>query len=325
VARTPEGPPPPPAVQRLRLRYAKRGRLRFSSHRDFQRAFERALRRAEVPMAYSAGFSPHPKVSYAGAAPTGVASEAEYVEIAVAERVDPDRLRRALDASLPPGLDVLDVVAAAPGALADRLQASVWQMRLPGVDAATAAEAVAAFLGAERVEVSRLTKSGIRTFDARAAVVALAVVPPGEAASALVDHGSSRHDYEDDNDTRSLPEGPAGGCAILRLVVRHTTPAVRPDDVLSGLRQVADLAPPAPAAVTRLAQGLLAEAAGAAGWSVTDPLQPERDAAGAPSQAPPGPDRGPATEAGRTEELPRASPDAGGPTTTRSRAARPDG
>ena len=48
MARTPDGPPPPPAVQRLRLRYAKRGRLRFSSHRDFQRAFERALRRAAI-------------------------------------------------------------------------------------------------------------------------------------------------------------------------------------------------------------------------------------------------------------------------------------
>ncbi len=48
-ARTPDGPPPAPVVQRLRIRYAKRGRLRFSSHRDFQRALERALRRAAVP------------------------------------------------------------------------------------------------------------------------------------------------------------------------------------------------------------------------------------------------------------------------------------
>src|SRR6266498_3061345 len=98
MARTPEGPPPPPAVQRLRLRYAKRGRLRFTSHRDFQRAFERALRRAAVPMAYSAGFTPHPKVSYAGASPTGVASEAEYLEIALAELRDAEPLREALDA-----------------------------------------------------------------------------------------------------------------------------------------------------------------------------------------------------------------------------------
>jgi radical SAM-linked protein len=62
-------------VQRLRVRYAKRGRLRFTSHRDITRALERAVRRADVPVAFSAGFSPHPKISYVGAvAPTGVAS-----------------------------------------------------------------------------------------------------------------------------------------------------------------------------------------------------------------------------------------------------------
>src|SRR5881398_2154482 len=100
MARQPEGPPPPPVVQRLRVRYAKRGRLRFTSHRDFARAFERALRRAEIPMAYSAGFSPHPKISYVGAAPTGVASEAEYLEIGLARETDPDAVRSALDAVL---------------------------------------------------------------------------------------------------------------------------------------------------------------------------------------------------------------------------------
>ena len=84
-------------VQRLRLRYAKRGRLRFASHRDFQRAFERALRRAGVPMAYSAGFSPHPKISYANAAPTGTASEAEYLEIGLAEERNPADLRQRID------------------------------------------------------------------------------------------------------------------------------------------------------------------------------------------------------------------------------------
>src|SRR4051812_22902502 len=134
VPRMPDGPPPPPTVQKLRLRYAKRGRLRFSSHRDFQRALERALRRAEVPMAYSAGFRPHPKISFANAAPTGTASEAEYVEIGLARRCDPGAVRQALDESLPPGLDVLEVVEAGPGALADRLEASEWVVELPGAE-----------------------------------------------------------------------------------------------------------------------------------------------------------------------------------------------
>src|ERR671921_2962880 len=104
--RVPEGPPPAPVVQRVRIRYAKRGRLRFTSHRDFARAFERALRRAQVPMAYSAGFSPHPKISWVGAAPTGVASEAEYVEIGLAEHRDLTELAAALDESLPTGIDI---------------------------------------------------------------------------------------------------------------------------------------------------------------------------------------------------------------------------
>ncbi len=257
MARTPDGPPPAPAVQRLRLRYAKRGRLRFSSHRDFQRAFERALRRAGVPMAYSAGFTPHPKVSYAGAAPTGVASEAEYVEIAVVERLDPHRVRAALDTCLPEGLDVLEVVEAGPGALADRLAASVWDVRLPGVPPEAAAAAAAAFLAADAVEVQRLTKNGLRTFDARAAVIAMQVV--GDTASA----GGTT--------------GGAPGYAILRVVVRHATPAVRPDDVLAGLRRVAELAPPSPPTVTRLAQGPLDEFTGA----VADPLAPDRGVVGA--------------------------------------------
>src|ERR671939_1870437 len=133
MARTPDGPPPAPTVQRLRLRYAKRGRLRFTSHRDFQRAFERALRRAGVPMAYSAGVSPHPRISYAGAAPTGAASEAEYLEIAVSQPCDPERLRAALDAALPPGLDVVEVVEARTASFVERLEASLWEVELPGV------------------------------------------------------------------------------------------------------------------------------------------------------------------------------------------------
>ena len=106
-----------PPVQRLRIKYAKRGRARFTSHRDFGRAFERALRRAAVPMAYSSGFSPHPRISYANAAPTGAASEAEYLEIGLAAACDPAAVQAALDAALPPGLDIVEVVVAPPGAL----------------------------------------------------------------------------------------------------------------------------------------------------------------------------------------------------------------
>src|SRR5689334_25227158 len=101
-----------PVVQRIRIRYAKRGPMRFTSHRDFARALERAILRAGVPIAYSQGFTPHPKISYASAAPTGVGSEAEYLELGLRERVDPAQLVKALDGSLSPGLDVLEAVEA---------------------------------------------------------------------------------------------------------------------------------------------------------------------------------------------------------------------
>src|SRR4051794_41868257 len=80
-------------------------------------------------MAFSAGFTPHPRISYLGAAPTGAASEAEYVEIGLAERRDPEAVRAALDAALPPDVAVLECVEAAEGGggLADRIDAAAWR------------------------------------------------------------------------------------------------------------------------------------------------------------------------------------------------------
>ena len=257
-----------PAVQRLRVRYAKRGRLRFASHRDFQRALERALRRAAVPMAYSAGFSPHPKVSYAGAAPTGAASEAEYLELGVVELLVPEAVAKALDAALPPGLDVVEVVTARTGSMVERLTASIWRLQLPGVDRGAAHGATTEFMRRDAVEVQRLTKSGMRTFDARGAVFALSV------SSADGSPGSF------DASPGSFDASPSGAgdppCAILEVVVRHQTPAVRPDDVLSALHQVADLVLSEPPLVTRLAQGTLDDSTG----TVSDPLAADRVTAG---------------------------------------------
>ncbi|MEU9960459.1 TIGR03936 family radical SAM-associated protein [Streptomyces sp. NPDC050982] len=263
-------------MQRIRLRYTKRGRLRFTSHRDFQRAFERALRRAAVPMAYSAGFTPHPKVSYANAAPTGTGSEAEYLEIALTDARDPEKLRLLLDESMPVGLDIIDAVEARTSGLADRLTASVWELRLDGVTPEDAERAVDAFRSAEAVEVQRRTKNGMRTFDARGAVASLeAHTAQPEVHAAQPEAQTSQPETHSPQADRPTDQP----CAILRLVVRHVTPAVRPDDVLSGLRAVADLAPPVPAAVTRLAQGLFDEETG----TVTDPLAPDREAVAAAS------------------------------------------
>jgi radical SAM-linked protein len=203
-------------------------------------------------MAFSAGFSPHPKISYAGAAPTGVASEAEYLEIGLTAACDPGAVVAALDASLPGGLDILEAVPAAGGGLADRLQASVYEIRLDGVRYDIARAAVDAMLARDEILVDRMTKNGIRTFDARGPVVSM-IATPGAAVDGRDDSGDHP-------------------CAILNLIVRHVMPAVRPDDVLVALRLAADLVPPVPPLVTRLAQGPLDTATG----TVADPLVPDR-------------------------------------------------
>jgi radical SAM-linked protein len=204
------------------LRYAKRGRLRFASHRDFARAFERALRRAGLPMAYSSGFTPHPRISYANPAATGAESEAEYLELGLARALDPDWVRVELDQALPAGFDVLRVVERSGPGLADRLQASLWSVDLSAWPSSTRSAAVERFWAADQVLVERMTKHGPRSFDARAALVAWSW-------------------RQDDWLT----------------VLRHQVPLVRPDDLVSGLVQFEPSGRDWPARLRRLAQGPL--------------------------------------------------------------------
>jgi hypothetical protein len=161
-----------------------------------------------------------------------------------------------LDVAMPPGLDLLEAVGVPVGAggdaLADRMEASRWRIELPGVASDTLRAAWERVVAAEVVEVERLTKNGMRTIDARAAIVTGWV--------------------EDDPDGSPSSTTP-GPCGILVVVVRQLTPAVRPDDVLSALRVVAALEPPVPAKATRMAQGRLDD-----GGGLSDPLAPDRAA-----------------------------------------------
>lgn len=227
-----------PPVQKLRIRYAKRGRLRFASHRDFQRALERGLRRAKVPMAYSAGFSPHPKISYANAAPTGSASEAEYLEIGVLQRCDPDELRTRLDEVLPEGIDIVDVVEAGPGDLVSRLEASRWRIELVGDPVAIAA-AVSQFLEQDEVFVERITKSGAKQVDVRGPVLSMEVTRAAQGATC-------------------------------EAIVRNVTPTVRPDDLVRAMAGFG-LKPAIPAVSTRLEQGRVLDPE-----TIGDPLEADR-------------------------------------------------
>lgn len=260
--------PAPPTVQRIRIRFAKRGRLRFLSHRDVARSFERAVRRGGVPVSHSHGFSPHPRLSWVGAAPTGTASEAEYLEIGLTRELDPSALVSALDAALPDGLDILDAAVAQPPALAERIDASRWVVELLGVEPTALSAAVEALLALPTLVVDRVMPSGRRQIDVRAAL----------ASAEVSGSGGSRSGGSGSGGLRPISAVDGGVCAILTAVVRQTTPAVRPDDVLGALDVVAGLKPPVPPKATRVAQGLLDDRG-----ALADPLGAHRVTTRAPA------------------------------------------
>jgi hypothetical protein len=210
-----------------------------------------------LPIAYSAGFTPHPKISYAGGAPTGVASEAEYLSLTLTSRTEADTVRERLNAALPDGIDVIVVTEDSGGLPASRLTASEWQIALPGLPPDNVVPVVRKFLALTEAPVERLTSKGVRRMDARAAVVSLCCLPGGRPP-VPPDARPMAQTADDIGRAESSQDGFLGG-TVLRMVVRHTVPSVRPDDVLNALRDVSDVFPAEQPLMTRLAQGSLGE------------------------------------------------------------------
>lgn len=207
----------PPPVLKLQLRYTKTGRARFASHRDFSRAFERALRRAEIPMAYSSGFTPHPRISYAGAAPTGSASEAEYLEIGLADEMPISVVQQRLNQHFPSGFSVAAIRVAPETKIAAELVASSWLLQGENNNLV-----IDRLLAAESLLVPRETKKGLREIEIRPAIVNL----------------WRNHEEE------------------LQLILCHGEPTVRPDDVILALARVSRVDKPL-LMQYRIAQGKL--------------------------------------------------------------------
>jgi len=100
-------------MQRLRIRFCRGQEVKFISHLDTLRLWQRALHRAEIPLAYSEGFSPHPRISLAAPLPTGITSEVELMDILCTKRVSPHYFITAVSQQLPPGIEILQVYQAA--------------------------------------------------------------------------------------------------------------------------------------------------------------------------------------------------------------------
>ena len=173
---------------RVRVRFTKLGRVRWTSHRDVARMWERALRRSRVPVAYTAGFTPRPQLSFGLALPTGCESLAEYLDIAVAETRDATELVRGIGPQLPEGVEVLAVGVVEPGtnSLQEDVSSCTWEIRVPAVSPAALDAAIERVLGADSLPLQRERKGRDVVDDLRPSVLALSCAGPDADGALLV-------------------------------------------------------------------------------------------------------------------------------------------
>lgn len=183
---------------RLRIRFSKIGKIRFTSHRDTARIWERGLRRAGLPVAYSEGFTPRPRISFGLALPTGYESEAEYLDVELDEEdagsglgIDGEAaglsglgavggaaglsgLAGALTEAVPAGITVLAAagIDRAGPSLQEAVTSCTWRIDVDGVDEEAAAAAARA-LDAGEILITRERKGRTVTDDIRPQIVSL--------------------------------------------------------------------------------------------------------------------------------------------------------
>ena len=173
---------------KIRVRFTKDGKVRYTSHRDLARIWERALRRARVPVAYSEGFSPRPRISFGLALPTGYASEGEYLDVTLSTDVsDLDGLVEPLTAALPVGIDVQVIAPLAPGSasLQEAVTSTTWLLEVVDIDDVGLAAAIDHTLARDEIVVTRDRKGKTVTDDLRPAIIDLRVRGTGDRGALL--------------------------------------------------------------------------------------------------------------------------------------------
>lgn len=255
------------AHQRIRIRHTKLGRTRYLSARDLTSVWERSLRRARLPIAYSEGFTPHAKVSFPDALPVGLASTGEYAELTFAAPIDPGPGLGSLSAALPEGMAVTTYLEVPDGApkLAKMLRCTLWELVWPADDdtsaedlAARGAAAVEALLARDSVEITKHRPSGDKVVDVRppllAATCQVAPVPTWTTAAMPTTSAPS-------GAITTSGAGP-GVATVLRVLLRNGGATVRPPDLVTALAQVMpDSAEPLPDTrhACRVAQGAVVD------------------------------------------------------------------
>jgi radical SAM-linked protein len=159
--------------QRYIIRFTKQGDLRWLSHRDLMRTWERLFRRANVPLGMTEGFHPKPRMNFPSALAVGIAGDDEVLEVELSENWPAERLAAAIAAQAPEGLAVKKVEAALEGSKKAQAIGLTFQVDVPEHRRTAAAERIAAFLASEKYEIEREGRSA--PLDLRPLVTAMSL------------------------------------------------------------------------------------------------------------------------------------------------------
>ncbi|MGI6168184.1 MAG: TIGR03936 family radical SAM-associated protein [Christensenellales bacterium] len=163
----------------MMARFSKGEGVRFSSHLDTQRLFQRAMRRAKIPCRFSQGYNPHPVMSFASALPVGATSEGEYVDIALAQELASESFVERMNGALP---EAVRIVGARPiedsfPSLTSKVYAA--RYRVDFLQGGEWAAPVRHFLSKDSVFVEKQGKGGLRSLDIRPLVYELTLKGDG--------------------------------------------------------------------------------------------------------------------------------------------------
>ena len=160
-------------MQRLRIRFSRREEIKFISHLDIMRLWQRALHRAGIPLAYTEGFSPHPRISLAAPLAVGVTSQAELMDTFCTKWVSPHFFTDAVSQQLPPGIEILQVYSVAPTmpSLQSQVGYAEYEVELETEkDKPSIESALASLLSAKKLPWHHERDTGTRSYDLRALI-----------------------------------------------------------------------------------------------------------------------------------------------------------
>ena len=195
---------------RIRITFAKQGALRYTGHLDLHKLWERAARRAELPLAYSQGFHPQPKMTIAAALPLGFSSRCEVIDMRLEHDVPLDGMQEKLQQTLPTGIQVSNVesVDEKLPALQTQVASVEYEVNLTeAVDSSELNQRIDSVMGSESIIRERRGK----TYDLRPLIEELTLTPP------------------------SLPEGEGPGVRVFMRLAAREGATGRPEEVLDML------------------------------------------------------------------------------------------